>query len=142
MEARQIRLVQESFAIVLPHMSKITRVLYKELFDRRPDLKALFTRDIREQRKRLLRALIFIINHLDKPEILFPYVKESASRHVTYGVKADDYEVFTHALLFALSAAFGDDFDKDTKQAWRSVFTTLSNTMIESVYKKEVVQSD
>lgn len=135
MDSRQISLVQESFErIPLKARQKLTRVIYDRLFELNPELKSLFKKDIREQRKKLLKMLTYIIENLNDAEIVGPTIKELAKRHANYGVKPKDYNTFGKALFFAMSAALGDDFTPATKEAWKGIYKIISDIMIEEAH--------
>ncbi len=140
MNSEQIELVKESFEEILPKATKVTRILYDRFFEISPKRKILFKRDMREQRKKLLKALMCLIDNLHDISVIRDYLERSANRHVEYGVKEEDYENFGSSLFFALSAAFGDDFTPDKKTAWREFYYTISGIMIKHSYYKNVVK--
>lgn len=136
MDSREIATVQESFdKIPDKTKQKLTRVLYDRLFELRPELRKIFKKDIREQRKKMLKVMAYIIDNLHDAEVVGPCMKELAIRHVHYGVKQEDYKPFGEALIFAVSAALGNDFKNSTRNAWINTYQTLSQIMIDSAYK-------
>ena len=127
-------MVKESFEKVKPYSGKLTRVFYDNLFELNPDLRKLFKKDMRSQRRKFIAALSYIIDNLYDAETTFKRIKELARDHVAYGVKKEDYDTFGEALIFALSAALGNDFTEPVKSAWKDVYNTLAYIMVREAY--------
>lgn len=137
MDSRQISLVKESFERVVPYSNKMTRVLYDQLFELNPHLRKLFKKDMRDQRRKFIKSLIFIVENLHDAKLVGDVIKEIARRHTSYNVKEKDYETFGKALLFALSATLGDDFTAPIRAAWKNSYNTLTKIMIKEAYKEK-----
>lgn len=135
MDSRQISIVKESFEKVRPYSNRLTRVFYDQLFELNPDLRKLFKKDMREQRRKFIKAITYIVVNLHDAETIGAKIKSLANSHVLYGVKEEDYQTFNAALLFALSAALGDDFTPAIKDAWKASFATLTKIMVNEAYK-------
>ena len=134
MDSRRIAMVKESFEKVKPYSSKVTRVLYDRLFELNPDLRKLFKKDMRSQRRKFIAALTQIIDNLHDADKTAATIKGLAKAHISYEVKKEDYSLFGDALIFALSAALGNDFNETLKSAWRDVYNTLAQIMINEAY--------
>lgn len=135
MDSRRIAMVKESFEKVQPYSSKLTRVFYDRLFELNPDLRKLFKKDMRSQRRKFLNIFSYLIDNLHDADNIAKQLRKLAKNHISYGVKKEDYRVFGEALIFALSAALGDDFTDPLKSAWRDVYSTLAQIMIDEAYK-------
>ncbi|GEM_PF-1882122 len=114
-----VSIIQSSFEQIKPNAGRFTRVFYDRLFERDPSLKKLFIRDIREQRKKFFRMLGSIVKNLSNPDELEPKLQDLGSRHDYYSVKREDYRTFFEAFIYTLAAALGNDFDENTRHAWR-----------------------
>lgn len=135
MDSRQIAIVKESFELVQPYASRLTRVFYDQLFELNPALRRSFKKDMREQRRRFIKALSFIVDNLHDADLTGSRIKELAKSHILYGVTKEDYLTFGQALIFALSAAMGDAFTPAVKSAWKSSYGTISKIMINEAYR-------
>lgn len=135
MDSRQISIVKESFEKVVPYSNRLTRVFYDQLFELNPELRKLFKKDMREQRRKFMKTLTFIVLNLHDAETVGAKIKSLASAHILYGVKEKDYETFNTGLIFALSAALGDDFTPAIKSAWKEAFSTITKIMVSEAYK-------
>jgi nitric oxide dioxygenase len=96
----QVKLVQQSFARVAPISDQAAVVFYDRLFEIAPSVSALFPADMSEQRKKLMATLAAVVNGLGNLESILPSASALATRHVSYGAKAEYYPVVGAALLW------------------------------------------
>ncbi len=125
-----IRLVQSSFAKVVPVAEQAAEIFYNRLFEIDPSVRSMFKGDIAEQGQKLMATLKVAVNGLSKPDTIIPVIEELGRRHVGYGVRDDHYDTVGAALLFTLEKGLGDDFDIDTQNAWASAYNLLATVMI------------
>ena len=130
----QIKLVQDSFSKVAPISATAAMLFYDRLFEIAPSVKAMFPADITEQRKKLMAVLAVVVNGLgDLPSIL-PAASALATRHVSYGAKAEHYPVVGAALLWTLEKGLGEAWTPEIANAWTTAYGTLSSFMISEAY--------
>jgi len=138
MEQTTITLVQDSFEKVKPIASTAAEIFYSKLFELDPALKPLFPTDnegaMKEQGNKLMTMLAAAVAGLSNLEALIPVLKNLGQRHVEYKVEPSHYDTVGAALLGTLEAGLGDDFTPDVKEAWTSVYGTMSSVMIEASY--------
>ena len=82
----QKALVQESFKAVDNISDVAADLFYQRLFNIEPDLRSLFSEDLREQKTKLMGALKVLVNTLDNPDKLIPILEYMWRKHKTYGV--------------------------------------------------------
>jgi hemoglobin-like flavoprotein len=129
MTLEQKVLVQTSFAKVAPIADAAAAMFYARLFEIDPALKPLFTTDITEQGRKLMRMLGMAVNGLDRLDQLVPVVQQLGVRHKQYGVMDEHYDTVAVALLWTLEQGLGPDFTPEVKDAWGAVYTVLASTM-------------
>lgn len=129
MDPRQIQLVQESFAKVLPIADLAAAMFYNRLFETAPKLKPLFKGDMQQQGKRLMSMIGVAVSKLNDLPGLVPALHDLGQRHVGYGVKPEDYAPVGGALLWTLEQGLGAAFTDEVKQAWTAVYGALATTM-------------
>ena len=134
MNADQIKLVQESFAKVMPISEAAAVLFYDRLFEIAPSVKAMFSADMTEQRKKLMATLAVVVNGLGNLESVLPAASALAIRHVSYGAKPEHYPVVGAALLWTLEKGLGDAWTPDVADAWTAAYGTLSGFMISEAY--------
>jgi hemoglobin-like flavoprotein len=130
----QVKLVQQSFAKVAPISDRAAVLFYDRLFEVAPSVKALFPADMTEQRKKLMATLAAVVNGLDNLESILPAASALATRHVSYGAKAEHYPLVGAALLWTLEKGLGDGWTPEVADAWAAAYRTLSGFMISQAY--------
>ena len=134
MNSTQIKLVQESFAKVVPISEQAAVLFYDRLFEIAPAVKAMFPLDMTEQRKKLMMMLAAVVNGLGNLESILPAASALAKRHVGYGAKAEHYPVVGAALLWTLEKGLGAAWTPAVADAWTAAYGTLSGYMISEAY--------
>jgi hemoglobin-like flavoprotein len=132
----QVKLVQRSFAKVVPIADKAATVFYDRLFETAPEVKPLFHGDMAEQRRKLMATLSAVVAGLSNLETVLPAASALAKRHVGYGVKPEHYAQVGSALLWTLERGLGDGWTSDLAAAWTAAYGTLSGFMIGEAYDR------
>jgi hemoglobin-like flavoprotein len=131
MTPEQIALVQSSYQRLGTRLPTMASRFYQELFRRDPALRPLFTTDMAEQQVRFARKLTEIVQAMPCLDELLVHTRALGARHVGYGVRAAHYQILGVALLDALAAVLGDDFDAPTREAWATAYNLMAETMLE-----------
>jgi hemoglobin-like flavoprotein len=133
--------LRRTWKLVVPIADTASDLFYKRLFELRPDYAALFSGDLRAQKRKLVQMLAFIVKSLDWPESawrdtvsaeedLFMVVLALGRRHKDlYRVTDESYTVVGEALLWTLDYGLGPAFDDDARAAWLHVYQVVSTTM-------------
>jgi hemoglobin-like flavoprotein len=132
----QIDLVQSSFAKVTPIADTAARLFYEKLFEIAPEVRPLFNRDMKEQGRKLMTTLGLVTKGLKNLDAILPAARSLATKHVSYGVKAEHYQPVGDALLWTLEQGLGSDFTPEVRDAWLAAYATLSGAMIAVAYSK------
>ena len=129
MTEEKIKLVQDSWAKVVPISDQAAELFYGKLFELDPELKPLFKTDIKEQGKKLMQMINTAVNGLTRLDEIVGAVQAMGVRHKGYGVKDEHYATVATALLWTLGQGLGDDFTPEVEAAWVETYTLLSTTM-------------
>lgn len=130
MTQQQIRLVQQSWAGVLPVARQAGLLFYSKLFEAAPGVRHLFKPDISEQANKLVTILGYVVTKLDRMEELLPEVKKLGARHNAYGAEPFHYEVVGQCLIATLKEGLGEGWSAEVQDAWITAYNTLKNVMI------------
>src|SRR5260370_7060213 len=117
MTANQRRLVRESFESVRTMAGPMGLLFYGKLFELAPAVRPMFHNDLELQVPKLMGMLSSVVESLDDFESIRPKLEELGRKHASYGVRPEQYETLTKALLWTLGEALGADFDHRTSQA-------------------------
>jgi hemoglobin-like flavoprotein len=131
MTPEQITLVQSAFERLGPDLPAMAARFYVELFQRDPALRPMFTVDLAEQEVKFAQKLTEIVRAIPRLDQLLAHTRALGARHVGYGVRAADYQTVGDALLAALAATLGEEFDAPTREAWILAYSIVAETMLE-----------
>jgi hemoglobin-like flavoprotein len=121
--------VRASFALVLPIKEAAADLFYNRLFEIAPQVRALFSDDLGEQKRKLMAMIATAVGGLHNLDALVPAVKALGARHVGYGAKAEHYAVVGEALLWTLERGLGEAFTPEVRESWTKVYGTLATVM-------------
>ena len=127
-----VGLIRDSFAVVEPHAEEVANHLYAMLFSLCPETRELFPVNMQVQRSRLLRALVHVVQMIDRPDELVPFLHQLGRDHRKFGVLRGHYDAFGAALLLALRRFAGDAWTPAVERAWTDAYLLIAKTMQES----------
>lgn len=129
MTPEEIKLVQSTWAQVVPIKEQAAELFYGKLFEMDPSLKPLFKGDMKMQGQKLMAMIGTAVGGLTQPETIIPAVQDLGRRHVGYGVKDAHYDTVGAALLWTLETGLGPAFTPETKQAWAKTYDLVATVM-------------
>ena len=139
MTPRQIMLVQDSFAMIVPKREEVARGFYDNLFLIDPALRPMFPADLSDQGKKLMQVLAMVVRSLDDLRPLLPSIDDMARRHVSYGVEDEHYASVGQALVRTLRSGLGSAFSQEMEEAWREAYSILSSRMIMATKPRDLL---
>lgn len=137
-DAKTIKLVQESFELVKPIAPTAAEIFYNKLFELDPKLKPLFPTKkkgaMTEQGNKLMTMLGSAVAGLTALDKLIPILQDMGKKHVGYRVEKSHYDTVGAALLSTLETGLGEAFTPEVKTAWTTVYGVMAGVMIEAAY--------
>jgi len=128
----QIELLETSFQAIAPRGEAFVTAFYERLFTNYPQTRAFFaSTNMKEQRKKLLGALILVIQNLRKPEVLTSALQGLGQRHVNYGVRPEHYPIVGTILVETFADFLGDDWTPTYQDAWAQAYEAICSIMLE-----------
>ena len=126
-----VKVLEDTFAQIKPLSTKFASSFYNNLFTDYPQLQPLFayTR-MEEQHKKLMMALVLVINNLRNIAYLSMILKDLGERHVRYGTQVDYYPLLGTVLLKTLESYLGSDWTPEVKQAWADGYEAVVYLML------------
>ncbi|MFC3117379.1 globin domain-containing protein [Jhaorihella thermophila] len=131
---QELALIEQAFTMARSEelFRPANAVLRKKLFERDPNLRALFREDIAGQGMRFMRTLRTIVTALRQlggaQEVLEPL----ARTHGALGVHAQHFETMGEALIDTFKELLGPDFTPEMEAAWRKAYREIADAMIEA----------
>jgi methyl-accepting chemotaxis protein len=124
------RLLQESLGLVAPVADELVRAFYDQLFHDYPQVRPMFPAVMDLQRERLLKAIIALVTHYDRPEQLMPALTAMGRNHTGYGVRLEHYSAVGATLLATLSTFAGSAWTPEVEGAWTRAYTFAAGAMM------------
>ncbi|MEG5001073.1 globin domain-containing protein [Microcoleus sp. B4-D4] len=126
-----VELLEQSFEKIKPRADEFAATFYEELFTAHPELKPLFaTTDMKKQKKKLIKALVLVVENLRSPEALEPVLNALGGRHIGYGVIPKYYSPVGEALLSAFEQSLQQDWTPEVKLAWTDAYRAITALML------------
>ncbi|AFY39170.1 globin [[Leptolyngbya] sp. PCC 7376] len=128
----QVELLESSFEQVKPKANEFASSFYENLFTDYPAAKPLFENtDVKEQSKKLLASLVFVVENLKNPEALTDALKGLGARHVKYGALPEHYPLVGNTLLKTFEQFLGDAWTEPVKGAWVNAYGVITEVMLD-----------
>ncbi len=133
MNDTQILLIKNSWNYLVNTAPDAGEHFYRILFEKAPSVRHLFKPDIKDQSRKLVTMISFIVSKLNSLDEIESQIKGLALRHVQYGAESAHFEAVGEALLGMLELELGSQWNAATKEAWVEVYTILSDAMIGAI---------
>jgi nitric oxide dioxygenase len=134
--ARDIQLVQESFAALEPALGALVEVFYAELFAANPQVRRMFPEDMSEQRKKLAATLKVAVNGASKLDQLLPALQALGEKHAAYGVQPAHFDAVGAALVKSLAQCAGSLWNEELQAAWVKIYSLIASVMVEAMKRR------
>jgi NAD(P)H-flavin reductase/hemoglobin-like flavoprotein len=132
-EGRELaRLIRESFAAIEPKADELAQYFYGALFVVAPDCRDLFPVTMAAQRSRLLRAIVYVVQMVDRPDELATFLAQLGRDHRKFGVVARHYDAVGVALIAALKRFLKEQWTPEVASAWTAAYGLIAKTMREA----------
>lgn len=126
----ELQVLRETLDVALSSDDRFPARFYEILFERHPELEALFHRNSRgAQVRNFGKKLVAIVDHLDDPSWTARELGALASSHVGYGVTDAMYAPVGEALIDTLREACGESFDAEAERLWRAAYGAITKAM-------------
>lgn len=125
-----IQIIQESFEKAKPIAGDIANTFYENLLSDYPELQPLFKNvKMEKQKEALIGSLVFIVDNLERPDTLIPYLGKMGARHVNYNVQPEHYNIVGATLLKTFAHYFGNDWTPELQEQWTDAYSLISQQM-------------
>lgn len=127
--------VKATAGVVAEHAEAITERFYPHMFEAHPELMRVFNKAnqaIGEQPKALAASVVAYAVHLIDPGApdFGPIMRRVAHKHVSLGIKATEYTIVGHHLMWAIGDVLGDAVTPEIASAWDEVYWLFASQLI------------
>jgi NAD(P)H-flavin reductase/hemoglobin-like flavoprotein len=126
------QILKESLALVEPVYDKVTGYFYARLFVENPHIRSMFPLAMGVQRDRLFRALVSMVQAVDRPEQVVPLLQQLARDHRKFEVKPAHYDAVGRALIGAIKEYSYGEWTDEIEAAWWRTYSIAARTMIDA----------
>jgi len=126
------QLLKESLALIEPVYDKVTGYFYARLFVENPHIRSMFPLAMDVQRDRLFRALVNVIQAVERPEQVVPMLQQLARDHRKFEVKPEHYDAVGRAMIGAIKEYSYGEWTDELEAAWWRTFGVAARTMIDA----------
>jgi NAD(P)H-flavin reductase/hemoglobin-like flavoprotein len=127
-----VRLISDTWAQAAPYLPEMSQTFYGLLFTLAPDVRELFPVNVEVRRGKLMRAIARVVQMVDRPEDLVPFLNQLGRDYRKYGVQSRHYEAIGTAMLAALRDQLGPAWTRDVELAWAEGYTIVARSMQEA----------
>ncbi|MFJ8815791.1 globin domain-containing protein [Amycolatopsis thermoflava] len=127
-----VRLIRDSWVKAEPYLPEVTQFFYGMLFTLAPATRDFFPINMEVQRNRMVRALVHVVQMVDQPDDLVPFLRQLGRDHRKFGVVPNHYEAVGTALLAAMKTQLGPNWTDEVERAWAEAFTIIARQMQEA----------
>ena len=124
-----VEIIRNSFAEVEDKADELSKYFYAVLFARAPETRELFPANMEIQRSRLLRALVHVVQMVDRPDDLVPFLSQLGRDHRKFGVVTRHYDAVGAALLASLEHHLGNAWIPPVADAWTTAYGVIAQAM-------------
>ena len=124
--------IRTSFDAISHRTDELTSLFYGWLFRIAPETRELFPVTMELQRTRLLRALVHVVQMVDRPDELSIFLRQLGRDHRKFGVIGEHYDRVGEALLGALGEIAGPLWTREVEEAWTGAYGIVAQSMREA----------
>ena len=123
--------LQSSLNVMLKDQDDFAKKFYERVFNKAPQVRALFRKDMLMQGRLLTHMLGGIVYSMSRPEYLELGLKKLGESHSKYGVEDEHYPIVAEMMLETIEDVMGELMTNRTRQAWTEALDIVTNSMKE-----------
>ena len=135
LSARSEAVVQATAGVVAENAEKITSRFYPRMFAEHPELLRVFNQGNQatgEQSRALAGSVVAYAVQLIDPDApsFQPVMNRIAGKHISLGIRPEQYTIVGHHLLAAVAEVLGDAVTPEIAEAWNEVYWLFATQLI------------
>lgn len=137
MDNAVIERLEASFNLLAPRGEELVDRFYANLFAKNPQVRPMFSDDMAEQKKKLLAAIVLVIQNIRTPEKLADPLKKLGAKHVQYKTQPEHYPIVRDTLVGVMKDMAGSQWNDQLTSDWTGALDFVASVMLEG-HKAEV----
>lgn len=129
----QMAIVKSTAPVLKEHGLTITTLFYKDMIGAHPELRDVFSSTSQAtgaQPRALAASVLAYATHIDDLGKLTHAVSRIAHKHVSLGIRPEQYDIVGHHLIQAIGTVLGDAATPAIVDAWTAAYAVLADVFI------------
>lgn len=134
LSSKQEQIIEETAPVVAQHLETITARFYPLMFDRYPEVNALFNASHQasgNQARALAGAVLQYVQLRNNPAEARAALSTAIGKHISLGIQPDHYPIVGECLMAAIGEVLGDAVTPDVADAWQALYNELAGLLID-----------
>lgn len=130
----QEQIIEATAPVVAEHLDAITQRFYPLMFERYPEVTPLFNQAHQAdggQPRVLASAVLAYVQLRKDPAKVRTTLATVVSKHVSLGIRPDQYPIVGECLMAAIGEVLGDAVTAEVADAWGALYQELATLLIE-----------
>ena len=142
---QQIELVKATVPVLREHGVALTSHFYKRMLSHNPELMQVFNMGHQRagfQQQALAGAVLAYAENIENLPALLGAVAHIANKHVSVGIRAENYPIVGKHLIASIKEVLGDAAIPELIDAWTAAYMQLADVLIgaeKAIYDKNAV---
>jgi len=124
----------ESLELIDGKEQELVPRFYGILFERYPEVRPLFSSDIRPQEEMLRESIVAVLDHLDDAPWLQRNLGALGRSHADKGVTAPMYGAVAECMVAAMEELGGEGWTPAMSAEWMAALEAVSGLMLDGVH--------
>lgn len=129
----QIATIKATAPVVAQHANTITKTFYSHMFQRHPEMSAVFNQSHQQdggQPRALADAIVAYASNIDNLGALGSAVDRIVQKHTSLNITPPQYQVVGACLMDAIGTVLGDAVTPEIASAWGAAYWQLADLLI------------
>jgi hemoglobin-like flavoprotein len=122
-------MIRYSFGLLADKAEVAVPMFFGRLFELAPRVRMLFPGEMAQHQTKFTLMLVWLVDHVGKPEELVPALRALGARHQHYGVTSEMFEPAWAALIHTFRKVLGNDFTLEMEACWLHLLEVIATEM-------------
>jgi len=130
MDTTAVSRIRQSIDLLAPQADLMMSTFYDRLFAAFPPVRAMFPKDMTQQKKHLIAAVALVVKHADNLPAIEKPLLDMGARHAGYGAKPEHYGLVRDTLLGTMKDLAGPAWTPQHQEDWTAAINAVAGIMI------------
>ena len=135
LSSQQEQVIADTAPVVAEHLETIVQRFYPLMFERYPEVRALFNAAHQKdgtQPRALARSILAYVGMREDRNQARQALATAIGKHVSLGIQPEHYPIVGECLMAAIGEVLGDAVTPEVADAWSALYQELADLLIEA----------